>query len=240
MAVIDERCFKLQINVTLYRTNAALGVNEYLSKTLVMFIDLGWHKFARSLFSLLSYLISWNGIITWLMFLYMIKWRLLRLWAQQKQIEEIFECQSLKIQNIWKLYIQLNSFLLLLFFLFLLLNIVVLFIVRIWIAQITKTLKQLLRKTIKKVVMNMKPTTQTARLITNLIAKRTATTTHTKAKAATAEQLNFYESACPHVQSANILANAAKANASIDYGTIRPYSEVPGPKPLPILGNTWR
>lgn len=78
----------------------------------------------------------------------------------------------------------------------------------------------------------MKSTTQTARLITNVITKRTATTTHTKAKAATAEQLNYYEAACPHA--------GQSVAATIDYGTVRPYSEVPGPKPLPILGNTWR
>lgn len=87
----------------------------------------------------------------------------------------------------------------------------------------------------------MKPTAQTTRLITNVIARRTATTTHAKAKAATAEQLNYYETACPHAaRSVDILADSTKASASIDYSTVRPYSEVPGPKPLPILGNTWR
>jgi hypothetical protein len=44
---------------------------------------------------------------------------------------------------------------------------------------------------------------------------------------------------CPHfveaatVAEAGVLNNAAALNA-------KPYSQVPGPKPLPILGNTWR
>ena len=25
-----------------------------------------------------------------------------------------------------------------------------------------------------------------------------------------------------------------------DFSQVRPYSEMPGPKPIPILGNTWR
>lgn len=91
-----------------------------------------------------------------------------------------------------------------------------------------------------------------ARLITDVIAKRTTTTTTATAKAAAAEPLNYYETQCPHaaataVQPSNtIVSNTSStraANSAFGYaGTTaaRPYSEVPGPKPLPILGNTWR
>lgn len=92
---------------------------------------------------------------------------------------------------------------------------------------------------------------RSARLITEVIqnAKRTTTTTTATAKAATAEQLNYYEARCPHAvaQNENILSNSSSsttASATIDtpftYEHVRPYSEVPGPKPLPLLGNTWR
>lgn len=95
---------------------------------------------------------------------------------------------------------------------------------------------------------------RSVRLITDVIqnAKRTTTTTTATAKAATAEQLNYYEPRCPHAvaQNENILSNssssstATTATATIDtpftYEFVRPYSEVPGPKPLPLLGNTWR
>lgn len=37
---------------------------------------------------------------------------------------------------------------------------------------------------------------------------------------------------CPHAIEAN-------AHAALNE-EVKPYSEVPGPKPLPILGNTWR
>lgn len=92
-------------------------------------------------------------------------------------------------------------------------------------------------------------------MITDVIAKRTTTTTTATAKAAAAEPLNYYETQCPHAAAATaavagnntIVSNATSASAiateSFDYaGTTaaRPYSEVPGPKPLPILGNTWR
>lgn len=90
--------------------------------------------------------------------------------------------------------------------------------------------------------------TRSARLIGDVIAKRTTTTTTATAKAATAQQLNYYESQCPHavVQNENILPNSTSApiinntTPPFTYETVRPYSEVPGPKPLPILGNTWR
>lgn len=86
--------------------------------------------------------------------------------------------------------------------------------------------------------------TRSVRLVTE-IAKRTTTTTTATNKAAAAEQLNYYEAQCPHAvtQNQNILSNSS---ATIDtstpftYENVRPYSEVPGPKPLPILGNTWR
>lgn len=38
-------------------------------------------------------------------------------------------------------------------------------------------------------------------------------------------------STCPHVQNTDKISELENA---------RPYSEVPGPKPIPILGNTWR
>lgn len=99
---------------------------------------------------------------------------------------------------------------------------------------------------------------RSVRLITDVIqnAKRTTTTTTVTAKAAAAEQLNYYEPRCPHAvaQNENILSNSSSsmatttttttATAIIDtpftYDSVRPYSEVPGPKPLPLLGNTWR
>lgn len=89
---------------------------------------------------------------------------------------------------------------------------------------------------------------RSVRLITDVIAKRTTTTTTATAKAATAQQLNYYEPQCPHavVQNENILSNSSSATTTIDttppftYENVRPYSEVPGPKPLPLLGNTWR
>ncbi len=37
---------------------------------------------------------------------------------------------------------------------------------------------------------------------------------------------------CPHAVEANSHAVISEE--------VKPYSEVPGPKPLPILGNTWR
>ncbi|XP_031641208.1 probable cytochrome P450 301a1, mitochondrial isoform X2 [Contarinia nasturtii] len=93
--------------------------------------------------------------------------------------------------------------------------------------------------------------TRSARLISDVIAKRTTTTTTATAKAATAQQLNYYESQCPHavVQNENILPNSTSVTTTstisnptppFTHETVRPYSEVPGPKPLPILGNTWR
>lgn len=87
--------------------------------------------------------------------------------------------------------------------------------------------------------------TRGVRLITDVIAKRTTTTTTATAKAAAAEQLNYYETQCPHasVQNDQMLSNAPtsiNAETPFTYETVRPYSEVPGPKPLPILGNTWR
>lgn len=84
---------------------------------------------------------------------------------------------------------------------------------------------------------------RSVRLITDVIAKRTTTTTTAAAKAATAEQLNYYESACPHaaVQNADILKDSSSSTTNtMNFENVRPYSEVPGPKPLPILGNTWR
>ena len=55
---------------------------------------------------------------------------------------------------------------------------------------------------------------------------------------------------CPHmVEALNVGTEGAQTTASsssssarntIRLEDARPYSEVPGPKPLPILGNTWR
>lgn len=95
------------------------------------------------------------------------------------------------------------------------------------------------------------------RLITDVIAKRTTTTTTATAKAAAAEPINYYETRCPHAAAvaadhaiSNTSSTASSLNAISDStsdpfpctGTAaaRPYSEVPGPKPLPLLGNTWR
>lgn len=104
--------------------------------------------------------------------------------------------------------------------------------------------------------------TRTVRLITDVITKRTTTTTTATAKAAAAQQLNYYEPQCPHASVQNdhqIISNtssslktptaSSSSSSSLSsintetpftYETVRPYSEVPGPKPLPILGNTWR
>lgn len=42
-----------------------------------------------------------------------------------------------------------------------------------------------------------------------------------------------YYSTCPHAAVLSPEYNSQLENA-------RPYNEVPGPKPLPIVGNTWR
>lgn len=87
--------------------------------------------------------------------------------------------------------------------------------------------------------------TRSVRLVTE-IAKRTTTTTTATNKAAAAEQLNYYDTQCPHAvaQNENILSNPSLTNdiksTPFTYENVRPYSEVPGPTPLPILGNTWR
>lgn len=39
---------------------------------------------------------------------------------------------------------------------------------------------------------------------------------------------------CPH------LVEEAAGQAALKNSNAKPYSEVPGPKPMPILGNTWR
>lgn len=55
-----------------------------------------------------------------------------------------------------------------------------------------------------------------------------------------------YYATCPHaavVETANT-ENSQTTNQQHSTNAInenaRPYSEVPGPKPLPLLGNTWR
>lgn len=85
---------------------------------------------------------------------------------------------------------------------------------------------------------------RSVRLVTE-IAKRTTTTTTATNKAAAAEQINYQYNQCPHAvsQNENILSNSSatiETPTPFTYENVRPYSEVPGPKPLPILGNTWR
>lgn len=73
------------------------------------------------------------------------------------------------------------------------------------------------------------------RLAGNCIVRRMATTTQSSKQIETA-------STCPHIHP-QIIENAdtsAKANVVKRVENVRPYSEVPGPTPLPILGNTWR
>lgn len=94
----------------------------------------------------------------------------------------------------------------------------------------------------------MKPA-RSARIVKNLISKSTSTATsvaqpHT-------EPISFYET-CPHaaavIGNATVTDHIADGPTSIHqkplvdsvYERVKPYSEVPGPKPLPILGNTWR
>lgn len=93
----------------------------------------------------------------------------------------------------------------------------------------------------------MKPA-RSARLVKNLIAKSTSTATSAVAPSPV-EQISFYET-CPHAAVTNTTTSdhidAPIAPIKPDLATntihqhVRPYSEVPGPKPLPILGNTWR
>lgn len=83
--------------------------------------------------------------------------------------------------------------------------------------------------------------TRNVRLITDVITKRTTTTTTAAAKAATAEQLStYYEPTCPHGMVDNQNAPSMTIPPPTTYDKVRPYDQVPGPKPLPILGNTWR
>lgn len=78
------------------------------------------------------------------------------------------------------------------------------------------------------------------RSMTNVIAKRTSTTV--TAKTAVAEQFNNHEKQCPYaVQNDQVpLSSKSSTKVPFTYETVRPYNEIPGPKPLPILGNTWR
>lgn len=75
-----------------------------------------------------------------------------------------------------------------------------------------------------------------ARLARNCIVRTMATTTKSSKQLETA-------STCIHAQ--NFVGNAenavgAKVNDAKRVENVLPYSEVPGPTPLPILGNTWR
>lgn len=44
------------------------------------------------------------------------------------------------------------------------------------------------------------------------------------------------------VQQSRLKCSAMEAVCNVDDGylTAKPYSEVPGPRPLPLIGNTWR
>lgn len=74
------------------------------------------------------------------------------------------------------------------------------------------------------------------RLAKNCIVRQMATTTQST------KQL---ETATPCIHAPNFIGNADTSIATKQNGVkrvenVRPYSEVPGPTPLPILGNTWR
>lgn len=77
---------------------------------------------------------------------------------------------------------------------------------------------------------------KSVRLARNCIVRRMATTTQSTQQLETASTCihapNFIENADTTV--------AAKQNVVKRVENVRPYSEVPGPTPLPILGNTWR
>lgn len=68
----------------------------------------------------------------------------------------------------------------------------------------------------------MKSTSQHVRNIKTLL----------QSSIATKENHLSYATSCPHAVEAN-------SHASLNE-EVKPYSEVPGPKPLPLLGNTWR
>lgn len=74
------------------------------------------------------------------------------------------------------------------------------------------------------------------RLIRNCIVRRMATTTQSTQQLETA-------STCIHapnfVENAETLT-ASKSTVVKQVENVLPYDEVPGPTPLPILGNTWR
>lgn len=81
--------------------------------------------------------------------------------------------------------------------------------------------------------------TRNIRFMKDVISKTAATS-----KSNPTEQLNFYETCShavvgPDASSAGPLTGQHAATLSA-CESARPYSEVPGPKPLPILGNTWR
>lgn len=84
--------------------------------------------------------------------------------------------------------------------------------------------------------LNKMKSVRNARLARNCIVRKMATTTQSTKQLETA-------STCIHAQ--NFVENAdalvgAKGNVAKRVENVRPYSEVPGPTPLPILGNTWR
>lgn len=61
---------------------------------------------------------------------------------------------------------------------------------------------------------------------------------------ATATEAAAAAAVCPHLelqqQEAAPAQNAARIHATAEWQNALTYNEIPGPKPLPILGNTWR
>ncbi|XP_050327103.1 probable cytochrome P450 301a1, mitochondrial [Bactrocera neohumeralis] len=59
--------------------------------------------------------------------------------------------------------------------------------------------------------------------------------------AATADTATSPEMACPHLAtSSRSGSSGAAVHETSEWQNALPYNEVPGPKPIPILGNTWR
>lgn len=57
--------------------------------------------------------------------------------------------------------------------------------------------------------------------------------------AATAATATSPEMACPHITTQG-RSNGTAVHETNKWQNALPYNEIPGPKPIPILGNTWR